>query len=251
MKLNRITKYLLITFAISWVSWGTLIILINDGVTAYYDPLGFIIFVVGGFGPTIAAVAMQEKVTPKSIVKFIFNGKHRAIPYLFLFCLLQGATICLSSQGLSPDMPLYLSPIYLLIMTFFGGGFEELGWRGIMQPHVEKSLPFPIAVLLTSVTWSVWHLPLWFVEGAGQQTYSFAAFAALAVALSFAMAVIRRKTNCVFYCCVFHGLVNTLMAYFVVELSLSNWIMMLGCAVIIVVSLLIWFVGRQKTVLQT
>lgn len=246
MNLKRIKKYLLMTFAISWVIWGTLIVLINNGVTAFSDPLGFIIFVAGGFGPPIAAIAMQERVTLKSVVKFVFNGKHKAIPYLLLFSLLIGVTLGFSSQGLSPDMTLYLFLINLLIMTFFGGGFEELGWRGLMQPLVEKSLPFPVAVLLTGITWSVWHLPLWFIAGGDHQAISFAAYTAMVVALSFALAAIRRKTNCVFYCCVFHGLVNTLMACFVVELSLSNWIMMLGFAVIIIVSLLIWLVDRHR-----
>ena len=243
MKLNRLAKYLLTTFLISWIAWGALVVLINTGVTTFVSPLGFIIFGIGGLGPTIAAIAVQEKRTPKSIAKYVFSGKHRAVPIVLLFCVLLAATIYLSSRELLPEMLLYLFPVYWLAMTVIGGGLEELGWRGVMQPALEKSLPFPVAVFLTSVAWSGWHLPLWFVAGSSQQAFPFASFAAFGVVLSFAMAAIHKKTKCVLYSCVFHGFSNALMSYFIVGV---NWFIALGSIVIIAVSLLIWYTEKDR-----
>jgi hypothetical protein len=244
MKLNQLSKYLLLTFLISWISWGVLIALTHTGIITLSSPLGFLVFGIGGFGPTIAAVAIQEKRNPKTIAKFTFSGNHKALPILLLFCVLLAATVYFSSRELNPDSPLYLLPVLIIAMTFIGGGLEELGWRGIMQPKLEKTLPFPIAVLLTSAAWSVWHLPLWFVADSPQQEHHFAAFATFGLVLSFAMAAIHKKTKCVFYSCIFHGFSNALMSCVVVGM---NWVMTAGSAVIITVSLLIWYRVRSAS----
>ena len=243
MKINRLAKYLLITYSISWIVWGALILLINHGVTTYASPLGFIIFTTGGFGPTIAAIAVQEKRTPKAILRFVFGGNHKAWGYFLLFCVLLTAVIGLSSGTLNPAMPLLLAPLYLFLMTAFGGGNEELGWRGFMQPALEKSLPFSIAVLLTSIVWSCWHLPCWLMQGSSQQAFPFFLFAAFALPLSFALAAIYFKTKCVFFCSLFHALSNVLMSLFIIQV---NWVMIGGCIAIAVIAVLIRYTGTQK-----
>ena len=248
MKNNRLFKYLMITFLISWICWGVLILLGNNDVIAYSDPAGFIIFCIGCFGPTIAAIAIQDKRSPKSVVRYVFSGNHKAVLYLLLFCILLATTITVSSPERNTDMPLYLFPIFLIIMTSIGGGFEELGWRGFMQPTLEKSMPFPIAVVLTSTIWSVWHLPLWFVAGSGQQEMPFIVFVVFGYVLSFSMAAIHKKSKCVFYSCIFHGLSNTLTSFFVIG---YNWLMVLGCIATIAVSLMISFLDKRKIVQRT
>jgi membrane protease YdiL (CAAX protease family) len=112
-----------------------------------------------------------------------------------------------------------------------------------MQPTLERALPFPVSVLLTSITWSAWQLPLWFVEGSSQQSIPFVAFAAFGLILSFALAALRKKTGCVFYSCIFHGFSNTVMMYFVVGV---NGITALGGVAIIIAALLTWYSERRK-----
>ena len=52
----RVQEYLLITFFISWLSWGILVTLSALGIAKLNSIVGMIIFVIGGFGPTITAV---------------------------------------------------------------------------------------------------------------------------------------------------------------------------------------------------
>ncbi len=143
--------------------------------------------------------------------------------------------------------PLLFLPQWLVIAVC-GGGNEELGWRGVMQPELETQIPFPVATLLTRATWSLWHVPLWFVHGSSQQSIPFLLFAAFAVVLSFSMAAIQKKTGCVLYSCIFHGLSNTLSSFFIVE---GNWILAVGGIVMIAVSILVWYADRGKTVRRT
>jgi membrane protease YdiL (CAAX protease family) len=55
-------------------------------------------------------------------------------------------------------------PIYLLTFVMVGltqGGLEEPGWRGFLQPELQKRFSPLVAALIVSVFWSLWHLPLY------------------------------------------------------------------------------------------
>jgi membrane protease YdiL (CAAX protease family) len=73
-----------------------------------------------------------------------------------------------SGWGLSA---LQLIPLFLLSFTLTGlaqGGMEEPGWRGLLQPTLQKRFSPLIAALFVSLSWSLWHLPLYlngFYEG--------------------------------------------------------------------------------------
>ena len=41
------------------------------------------------------------------------------------------------------------------------GGNEEPGWRGFMQPELQKRFSPLVAALIVSLFWSLWHLPLY------------------------------------------------------------------------------------------
>ena len=74
------------------------------------------------------------------------------------------------------------------------------------------------ACLATGAIWGLWHLPLWFTQGAGRETAPFPAFVALAVLLSFWLSALYRAGGCAFSCRLLHALANTL----IVVLSLSS-----------------------------
>ncbi len=239
MESKRLIKYLVITFSISWMCWWLLALLIWQRVMSFSHPIATIIFVIGGFGPTIAAILVSpEKTTLKSILHFVFAHRKNTGIYLLIFCLLLTATFGASSMEINPHLPLPVLPLLLVLMTFFGGGNEELGWRGIMQPILEKRLAFPIATLATGCTWAVWHFPLWFVNGSPQQNLHmpFILFSVYAVLASFWLAAVYKKTNCVFYCCVLHGLNNLLMTFFVLKI---NWILVIGLIVTLTLSIFV------------
>ncbi|MCL2492628.1 MAG: CPBP family intramembrane metalloprotease [Clostridiales bacterium] len=243
LKQNSLAKYLIRTYLIGWVGWGILILLINGGVATFASPLGFIFFAIGGYAPTIAAVSVLEKINLKSIVKFMFSANYRAAPIFVLFCLILTATFFFTSRQMQPNTALWFFPVYWFIQMF-QGGFEEQGWRGIMQPALEKSMPFPLSVIVTGLVWGTWHLPLWFVAGSGQDAFPFYAFVVFCVFLSFALAVIRKKTNGVIYCCIFHAFNNALLGYIVIGI---NGVLLVGGAAIVIVSLLIWYADRRKS----
>jgi membrane protease YdiL (CAAX protease family) len=39
---------------------------------------------------------------------------------------------------------------------------EELGWRGLLSPHLSEATNFARASIITGLIWSAWHYPLMF-----------------------------------------------------------------------------------------
>jgi len=87
---------------------------------------------------------------------------------------------------------------------------------------LEKKMPFLPATVIVALIWAVWHLPLWFIVGTYQSTIGFGMFAVSVFGLAFSLAAIRKITNSVFLCIVFHASVNSFMAVFMFDQGLST-----------------------------
>jgi membrane protease YdiL (CAAX protease family) len=72
---------------------------------------------------------------------------------------------------------LLVLPFHFLIVAAIGGGLdEEVGWRGMAQPLLQRRLPPLPANLVLGVIWAVWHLPLWLDPTSAQSAYPFALY---------------------------------------------------------------------------
>lgn len=112
---------------------------------------------------------------------------------------------------------LFILPIMLVAMVF-GGGMEEVGWRGFMQPALEETMPFPAAALVGGLIWAVWHYPLWLLEGANQSQMNILSFTVYCILLSFGFSLLFRITKSVWVCVVAHAVANLLGGIFSLEL---------------------------------
>ncbi len=245
MDSKQLSKFLSITFLTTWGSWIGLALLSQYKIISFSSVAGQILFMIGGFGPTFAAVyVLPGKPKVKSVLNFVFSRQRKNSIYFIIFCILYILVVSLASMELRADVQVFTIPIILVIATFIGGGNEELGWRGIMQPVLEKKFAFPVATLITGTVWSLWHVPLWFIDGTPQQDLSFAVYFMNAIFLSFWLATIYKKTGYLFYCCIFHGLFNTLFSILVVD---SNPILGYGYFFLLVISILFHY-KKQKSV---
>ena len=241
---KKLLKYLIITFAITYLCWVGLAVLVQTDVLTFSHPIATIMHLLGGFGPPIAALfVLDTKFTGKSLLKIIFGSKPKTAKFFFVFALTEILMIGLSSMELNPAVPLYLIPVILVQATVIYGGNEELGWRGVMQPLLEEKCSFPVATLITGVVWGVWHLPLWFVDGASQQNIPFVLFMILGILLSFFLAAVYKKTRSVFYCCALHGLTNTLLSVFIIKI---NAVLVIGLLMMLGYSIYLWYSEKNK-----
>jgi membrane protease YdiL (CAAX protease family) len=81
--------------------------------------------------------------------------------------ILFGVFIDLGLNGQFPGWPAGTPSLAVFIAAFgsillWGGGMEEMGWRGFALPRLQKRYSPLIASLLIAVVWALWHLPLYF-----------------------------------------------------------------------------------------
>ena len=105
-----------------------------------------------------------------------------------------------------------------------GGGFEEIGWRGVLQPALVRLLlggthdgsgrrvvAEVIAPLFVGVIWACWHLPLFAMPDAYQHGIPFLPFVGIAVALSYSLGALRALTGGSLACVLAHAWYNAML----------------------------------------
>ena len=86
-----------------------------------------------------------------------------SVAALYLFSLFGGPTVDWSGLG-----PLYSVVPMILMLTIFAGMGEEFGWRGFALPRLQARYNALVSSLIVGVFWSLWHIPLFLVEGTAQ-----------------------------------------------------------------------------------
>ncbi|MDO5126623.1 MAG: type II CAAX endopeptidase family protein [Eubacteriales bacterium] len=208
--------YLAFTFLIAW---GTELFLIGAykldllqggfGKLLHFALIGF----GAGMAPCYAAYIVKrryEKVTLKEFVKSIVCvGNKKAFAIVgFVLAIIQFFACIIVEDYLGN--PVYLFILFIPLMIL-GGGLEEVGWRGILQPILEKKLPFFVACVIEGVIWSCWHIPLWFVPNTSQCNYSFVAFTLYCITLGITLAVAYKITNSIWLTVLLHAWGNTVL----------------------------------------
>ncbi len=218
MNKKLVREFLIITFSIMVVFWGgTAIISQSTDLTVNHWALR-IMHSVGGFSPTIASFVSLKRngkvKTFKEWLKLVFDVKHSVFTYalMLLFVAVYYVTGC-AINGFEIGAPIFMAVILVPIMLF-GGGNEEVGWRMILQPELEKKLGFYLATVITALFWWLWHLPLFYINGTANADMNYFFFGIMCLTLSYAMATVRRISNGVFPCILLHCFINGLSAVF-------------------------------------
>ncbi len=97
MNKKRVITYLIITFAITYTFWWGLALLTNLNIINSSQGLFTLIHATGGFGPTIAAIFMLPKKSPKSVLKFVFTCKKNSFWYIGMIFSIKQTSKCLKS----------------------------------------------------------------------------------------------------------------------------------------------------------
>jgi membrane protease YdiL (CAAX protease family) len=180
---RALIPFLLVTFAITWGITGFWIFLPGPatallGQLSGHHPA----FFLATWAPAIAGLALVAWHggvaglraflsrlllwrCPPGWAAFLILG----IPAVFIAgSLIGGGPI------LAPLPPEGLAPVLAaMALMLFLGPVEELGWRGVMQPLLQRRLAPALAGLAIGVTWGVWHLPAFWLAGLVQSGWAF------------------------------------------------------------------------------
>jgi membrane protease YdiL (CAAX protease family) len=105
-------------------------------------------------------------------------------------------------------------PLGFLIMIPFVGIAEETGWRGLLQPELDKRMPYPLSVLLTAAIWLVWHFPVFLDPTSSHYGDSIIGFAITIFIWAFALAAIYKWTKSVIACAIYHAFMDAIGAVY-------------------------------------
>ncbi|GIM27642.1 CPBP family intramembrane metalloprotease [Clostridium polyendosporum] len=208
-------SYLIGTFLITYLMWGIIAIASQFGYLQSDPYVWSILFIIGNNAPAIMSYLVLKKehrITGiKQFIKNAFAIKQKPFHYVLLlvfFAIYFG--IPLLMQGVSKGAAIYMAFLNIPTVIFLGG-LEELGWRYILQPTLEKQFPFEIATSFTACIWALWHLPLFFIVGARatHNTLNFSLFTIAAFGMSFALATIYYVSKNIWLCILLHTLVNS------------------------------------------
>ena len=253
-----VISFLALTFLIAWACEG---ILILTELTGIISGIGGFIFVTMYRGITVACapawamlILLKKYGQTKGIKDFflrIFKAekKLKTVIITLAFFLLQFVIAMSKGQYLGDTWHFALLALPWLAAGIIGGGMEEPGWRGFLQPAFEEKLPFVFATLCVGIIWAVWHIPAWFVQNIGMSSLNFLSFTLHCITLSFVLATLYKLTKCVFACVLFHSWNNALGNIFSPEYLINppNLKLIIISAVQIVVAIIICsFLDKER-----
>lgn len=171
-----------LTFLLTWVCW------IPAGLlpTEQYGVLSKILHYAGGIMPTLATLLLlylysnhQERkdywrrlIDLKRINKVWYTVILLTVPCLTIVGVV--FDLVLGGTGAEPEAasniinnPLSLIP-FAIFMLLFGPLPEEMAWRGYALDGLQARWNALSASLILGAAWTLWHLPLFLIEGSYQ-----------------------------------------------------------------------------------
>jgi uncharacterized protein len=171
-----LTLFFSLAYAWAWTFWlivprSVLKILPKAGS----DPFEITLFIVGAFGPTLAALATRWLAHHDLKICSLWTGWRNFVIGLTvgLFCFFITTVVApalaltkASLLGLHWAVLAHWSTYAVNYSTFLGGPVpEEPGWRGYALPILQKRHGSFLATVILAPLWAGWHVPLFWVEG--------------------------------------------------------------------------------------
>jgi len=172
--------YFLLTFVFTFIFWGAAAHLSFDNTSNLY-----LVFVLLGLvSPFLACLFMilksKNRLLMYAFLNKLFNLKLiniKMIPFLIFFMpfsVILSVFISFFFGG-SPEQLTFSQSfsfstgfIPVLLILFLAAVFEEFGWRGYGFESLESRYSFFTASVIFSLLWSLWHLPLIFINNTYQ-----------------------------------------------------------------------------------
>ncbi|MDO8907560.1 MAG: type II CAAX endopeptidase family protein [Pseudohongiella sp.] len=183
---SALVGFLGITFVIAWGLIGLYILAPEMAATTFGEISGsHPFFFVATWAPAIAAFVVVTFYSGMTSLRaflsrlLLWRCSVGWVTFILLFLPLGFIAGSLIKGGplLAPLPPEGAGPILaVLFMMLFLGPIEEFGWRGVMQPLLQRHMAPVWAGLIIGATWGFWHLPAFFLAGVVFADWNFLPF---------------------------------------------------------------------------
>ena len=169
--------YVICAYTFSWIA----ILLIGIVVLLAGDWFGESVFLqiltsLAAWTPTLALLVLFKKLYPNSSIKeFYKNAFRERLKLKMVLCtvamqvlIVFGATGVFAFTNDIDFLSLLNLSLPALAIAFIwasisGATGEQSGWRGFLQPNMEKEHGIVKSSIFVGVIWGFWHAPLWFI----------------------------------------------------------------------------------------
>lgn len=187
------------------VFWLRSIGLKIDDTTA----LGMLAIGIGGISSALWGIIVTikyKRATFKDILIDFVDVRQPFSSYIlvFVFLLLEFAL-----QGGRLQISSWYIPVILFLNAILFGGIEEIGWRYTFQPVLEEKINYILSTLITFVSWGIWHLLYFYIEGSLYQVV-ITEFLLGLLTNCFILSALYHKTKSLWICVMTHALINML-----------------------------------------
>ncbi|MBN2379981.1 CPBP family intramembrane metalloprotease [candidate division WOR-3 bacterium] len=224
-----------IYFILAFVIMYGLVGLGKLGIIQSDSPLFMVLFIVGSWGPAIAALLALLIAEKGKGAGDLFRGWSRwkvgigwyaaalspfAVAFLAAFIYL----FIMRKPAPGPMAAATAPTIFMMLLmnVLTGAMGEEPGWRAFATPRLQHHLGALGASVVLGVIWILWHLPLWFLEGTPQYDLPFVPFAVSCIAETVLLTWIYNNTRgSLAMASLFHFSINTSSS---VIIGLLGWV---------------------------
>lgn len=225
---HPVLAFVIGAYAITWGIWFPVLTAIDRGWLAY-DTTAILVLVAGSFGPPVSA-AIVTYLTGGSLKRWFSQAlRWRVAPRwwlaafglpLVLYALMAGVHLLLGGRlNWGEVNPLASIPLAYLNVFIWGGGNEELGWRGFALPYLQERYSALVSSLVVGVVWTVWHAPAGITErGVTGWAVDLPVYAVIVIGISVVATLLYNSTGgSVLLTMVFHAGVNAGQGLYPVE----------------------------------
>lgn len=166
--------YVALAYGCSWAYWLPLVAAERGAWSLPWSS-----HVPGLVGPLVAALAVTAVIDGGSLVRLLRScvrvpsGRWLAAALAPLVLLALAVLVTLpfddgfrwSDLGRFDGLPSAAGPIGVLALLVVVNGLgEEAGWRGFLQPTLQRDRPIKRATLTVTAIWALWHTPLFLLD---------------------------------------------------------------------------------------
>ena len=192
LTVRSVWRFFLATFAVSW-GLGVAIVLFMDQIEALFGPMGYTnpVFILLVYSPGFVGTYMiWRHYGLAGLTMFLRRLTLWRMSTGWWLLLLVGmpavfyvGALVKGNAGDFPFDPWY-GVLPALIPAFLIGPIEELGWRGVALPLLQRRFTPLSSALILGVVSAAWHTPAFFMSGTKQAAWSFWPFFFGVVAIS-------------------------------------------------------------------
>lgn len=245
---HPVAAFYILAFLFSWLGWIPQTLRAR-GLISFDSPL---LALLGGVGPTLAAIAvllaLGEKNGVRALFAALFQFKASAGWFVFVFgfwfvvaAVALGAGALFGQPLPALDQFAWGGLIPIFIGMLISNVWEEIGWRGFALPRLQEKYTDLHIVFLMGLLWSLWHLPLLLNPSSPMSGLPWYGEIVFSLSLTAIYTWLYRNTaRSLFFVSVFHAMSNTVaFALHTLGVFVSSYGFVVGAVAVVAIGIIL------------